>query len=59
MTGNGTKGRIMPALPGRMKKLNWIDDEARHSRSSLVSLEDPNAHRFFCFECNPRAFNSK
>jgi hypothetical protein len=29
MTGNGTKGRIMPALPGRMKKLNWIDDEAR------------------------------
>jgi hypothetical protein len=29
MTGNGTKGRIMPALSGGMKKLKWIDDEAR------------------------------
>jgi hypothetical protein len=37
MTGNGTKGRIMPALPGGMKKLKWIDDEAR-SRKGQWSL---------------------
>jgi hypothetical protein len=46
MTGNGTKGRIMPALSGGMKKLKWIDDEARSpkgQRSLARSLKRPPA----------------
>jgi hypothetical protein len=44
MTGNGTKGRIMPALSGGMKKLKWIDDEARSpkgQRSLRLKSETP------------------
>jgi hypothetical protein len=55
MTGSGTEGRIMPALPAWMKKLNGIDDEARWLKGQRSPRLKPESHRYLRLQDNSPA----